>query len=286
MLVLTLMLTSAWSWGPLGHRHIAEMAEVRLAPETRAFIDPLLQGASLADLSTRLDERRSDAGWDWVKPLHYVNVSPVGSTYDAARDCPDNRCVVEAIRWYAHRLHDPASSPAESLLALEMLTHLVGDLHQPLHVGLEADRGGNDVEVDWEGEPHTLHELWDSVLPAQPGALDRTEVGQASGTPTSWANESWSLTRTLAYPPANQPTPEWLAEVTPVISRRTSLAGVRLAWLLDRAVAGNLPFEAPAASYPTGRVRTTWEWVLFGGAGVLLALGAALLWRRRNPAAE
>ena len=31
---------------------------------------------------------------------------------------------------------------------LKMIVHLVGDIHQPLHVGIGPDRGGNSVKVN------------------------------------------------------------------------------------------------------------------------------------------
>ena len=48
--------------------------------------------------------------------------------------------------------------------ALRFLVHLVGDLHQPLHVGNGKDRGGNSVRLKWFGESTNLHSVWDSKL--------------------------------------------------------------------------------------------------------------------------
>ena len=44
------------------------------------------------------------------------------------------------------------------------LIHLVGDLHQPLHIGRAEDRGGNDIQVQWFGRGSNLHRVWDSNL--------------------------------------------------------------------------------------------------------------------------
>ena len=54
------------------------------------------------------------------------------------------------------------------------VTHLVGDLHQPLHVGDKTDRGGNEVAVvidGREGRGVNLHSIWDRDLG------DHEEVG-------------------------------------------------------------------------------------------------------------
>ena len=42
--------------------------------------------------------------------------------------------------------------------------HLVGDLHQPLHVGFLDDVGGTKTKITFEGKAQTLHELWDTGI--------------------------------------------------------------------------------------------------------------------------
>ena len=45
-----------------------------------------------------------------------------------------------------------------------MLIHLVGDVHQPLHVGRAEDLGGNTIKLRWFGENSNLHKVWDSDI--------------------------------------------------------------------------------------------------------------------------
>ena len=45
-----------------------------------------------------------------------------------------------------------------------MLVHLVGDIHQPLHVGCCDDQGGNKVKVKWFRKDSNLHRVWDSEM--------------------------------------------------------------------------------------------------------------------------
>ena len=45
-----------------------------------------------------------------------------------------------------------------------IIFHLVGDLHQPLHVGYGNDKGGNDVHVKYKKNPTNLHRVWDSEI--------------------------------------------------------------------------------------------------------------------------
>ena len=45
-----------------------------------------------------------------------------------------------------------------------MLIHITEDVHQPMHVAHAADKGGNDINVNWFDKPTNLHAVWDSDL--------------------------------------------------------------------------------------------------------------------------
>ena len=89
---------------------------------------------------TWTDEIKPDRKWDWAKPLHYVNVKPGADSFDLERDCPEVACVVSAIERFSKVLRRgprPRTNPPtkeERVQTLKFLIHLVGDLHQPLHV--------------------------------------------------------------------------------------------------------------------------------------------------------
>ena len=185
-----------------------------------------------------------------MNPLHYVDVPRGSTSYDRDRDCPQRNCIVEAINWYVTVLKSNDSPLAEKQIALDYLVHLVGDLHQPLHVGFLDDVGGTKTKVTFEGKTQTLHELWDTGIP-------QTERGSAqviakrlddecsaddrkawqAGTPSEWANESLALTIEYVYPlPESYETSAAYAErALPVVHKRLEQAGVRLAWLLNEA---------------------------------------------------
>jgi hypothetical protein len=48
--------------------------------------------------------------------------------------------------------------------AVMFLFHFFGDLHMPLHVE-DYCRGGNDVEVHFDGHKDNLHSIWDTDMP-------------------------------------------------------------------------------------------------------------------------
>src|SRR5439155_9115721 len=82
-----------------------------------------------------------------MNALHYVDVRRGSSYYDRNLDCPDRNCIVEAINWYLKVLTSTDSPLAEKQIALNYIVHLVGDLHQPLHVGFIDELGGTKTRL-------------------------------------------------------------------------------------------------------------------------------------------
>jgi hypothetical protein len=157
MFVFPLFIPSAFSWGRIGHRVAARMAEERLTPAASAAIHDLLgPEVSLADISTWADEHRNPRSGAW----HYVDVPITESRYNP-RFCPANGCVVSKINDFRQVLQDPKAGKTEKLQALKFLIHLIEDLHQPLHVGDTGSRGGNSIQVRFYNRGSNLHRVWD-----------------------------------------------------------------------------------------------------------------------------
>jgi hypothetical protein len=179
---------------------------------------------------------------------------------------PAESCVVDKVTEFSHelKLAHASSDPGqrqEALLALKYLVHLVGDLHQPLHAINDHDRGGNEVKVkaaDWHKA--SLHHAWDDNLVERLGPRveviaqhleARITAGQRlewqQGTPAQWAKESWEVARTVAYdplPPADEQGVHHLSgtyqeNATAAVALQLQKAGVRLAWVLNQALAGD-----------------------------------------------
>src|SRR5215475_5545721 len=201
-----LMPSSAFAWGAKGHQIVALIAEAHLNAGTREKIKAILpKNGTLAKASIWPDEVRK--ALPQMNPLHYVAVPNGATTYDHERDCPQRNCIVEAITWYVNVLKSNDSPLAEKKLALDYLVHLVGDLHQPLHVGFLYDVGGTKTKVTFQGKAQTLHELWDTgMLETEKGTAramakllyeecdPKDRAAWQAGTPTDWANESLALT--------------------------------------------------------------------------------------------
>src|SRR5690606_39168284 len=107
------------------------------------------------------DTVRDDPAWRHSAPWHYVNVDDGAALRDLEH--PPEGDVLWAIDNFSRVLGDRTQPPAARAAALQFLVHFVVDVHQPLHVGLAADRGGNDVAVRYGRNETNLHAFWDTV---------------------------------------------------------------------------------------------------------------------------
>ncbi|HEY8256998.1 MAG TPA: S1/P1 nuclease [Gemmatimonadales bacterium] len=239
-------------WWDLGHRIVARLADTRLTSHTRAAVRDILEGQSLADASVWADNiknYRHDAD-----PLHYVNIPLADTAYLPERHCPRGRCIITAIGHDRQLLADPATSPNDRAEALRFLIHFMGDLHQPLHVGDNHDRGGNDRAVTLLGHPTNLHKVWDGEMIESLGlsqesyfAYLRTRMRSVNtnalerGTVVDWAMEGHRIAVANVYGPLPADGRIGRAYVQAsrrIIDRQLIAAGVRLAGVLNQALAG------------------------------------------------
>ncbi len=249
------MASSEAGWWDLGHRIVARLADVRLTPRTRAAVRQILEGQSLADASVWADNiknYRHDAD-----PLHYINI-PLGDTvYVPQRHCPTGRCIIAAIENDRRLLADPATSPGARAEALRFLIHFMGDLHQPLHVGDNHDRGGNDRAVTLLGHPTNLHKVWDGemidslglsqesyfrYLRKRMASLDTKSMER--GSVVDWAMEAHRIAARDVYgklPTDGRIGRDYVAASRPIIDHQLIAAGVRLAAVLNEALANYRP---------------------------------------------
>ena len=244
-------------WWDLGHRIVARLADPLLTAHAREAVRDILGGQSLADAAVWADnirQYRHDAD-----RLHYVNIPLADTVYDPARHCPHGQCIIAAIERDRGVLADSTASPAERAEALRFLIHFMGDLHQPLHVADDGDRGGNEREVSFLGRPTNLHKVWDGELVEAFGltpdayvaylqqrieSLDLRELGR--GTVADWAMEVHRAGVNHAYrlPRDGRLGPAYVNANRPVIDHALIAAGARLALVLNQAL----------ASYRTGEL--------------------------------
>lgn len=256
--------STALGWGSDGHRITAQIAVQRLSPQAKAAIDSMLGGKSLPEVANWADEIKSDRSYDWAKPLHYANVAAGATQFDLQRDCPEAGCVVSAIVKYTAILRDEKASTEARIEALKFLVHFVGDIHQPLHVARARDKGGNDIKVEFFYDRTNLHTVWDTLLIRRARKRWTNYARELSEAITqeqadrwrkvtdvsAWATETYQLALNYAYkvPKEGQIGKEYFDRCIPIVNEQLSVAGVRLAALLNSCLAA--PTSAPAASAP------------------------------------
>lgn len=246
VLCAVLSSSQAFGWGATGHRVAAEIAEGYLSPEARLAVDDILGAETLAEASTWPDFMRADPDEFWQKtanPWHYVTVPP-GKTYEDV-GAPEQGDAVSALEKFSRTVRDPEASADHRALALRFIVHIVADLHQPLHAGNGEDRGGNDFEITYFGEPTNLHRLWDSQL-IEAKELSYTEMTdwleakiapaefRAWNTPDPmvWVAESAGI-RDRIYPEDRDIRWDYGYEWTDTLYTRLQKAGVRTAAYLN-----------------------------------------------------
>ena len=183
---------------------------------------------------------------DGFKIWHYVNL-PLDKKYQEVEHTQDN--VVTAIEKCIDALKGGALTKKQKAFHLKFLVHLVGDIHQPLHVGRKEDYGGSTIKLKFKGrkgsETNTnLHVLWDTNM-IDDFKMSYTELSDylqsyqkvdfPQGNAICWANESQQIVKKvysdvevgdyLSYP--------YLYSNFYIVKDRLFQAGIRLANLIN-----------------------------------------------------
>jgi hypothetical protein len=157
-----------------------------------------LSGQSLAMASTWMDEIRSDSTYDYTADWHWVTIQD-GQTYEQSVKNPKGD-VIQTIERIITELKSKKLNAKEEAEHIKMLIHLIGDIHQPLHVGGGNDRGGNDVKIMWFRTDSNLHRVWDSEM-IDDTKLSYTELAESLDVLDESHQQSWqkSSARDWAY---------------------------------------------------------------------------------------
>lgn len=199
---------SAFGWGNDGHETVGKIASLRIKQKTAQRLAKILKpGDTLANMSTWADTVKDRMNTTDPDPdtnaflqdmvhnernreWHFVDL-PLGCTnYQTCHGFTPDHDIVHLINICIRTLQgqpDP-NQPLSERNALRLLIHFIGDLHQPLHVGvgfidangpnqtillatdpeiirqrsLPHDRGGNQLIID--NDRKNLHSFWDFDL--------------------------------------------------------------------------------------------------------------------------
>ncbi len=191
-------------WGKTGHRVVGAIADNYLKGSTKRQLKKLLHHESLAFVSTYADEIKSDSRYKEFSAWHYLNM-PLDGTYESSNKNPKGD-LVTGIEFCKDKITNDLSTDEDKAFYLKLLIHLIGDLHQPMHLGLLDDRGGNDFDVQWNYKDSNLHRVWDTQMIESYGMsyselsdnaefLTKTEIKELQkGTILDWIAETHALT--------------------------------------------------------------------------------------------
>lgn len=149
-------------WGQIGHYVTGEIAEQHLTEQARERVNNLLEDRSVVYATVWMDDIRSESKYNYTSTWHWVTI-PDGMTYDETEKNPDGD-VIQALETLISELKKGGLNKQEESEKLKMVIHMIGDIHQPMHVGDGSDSGGNEVRLQWMGEPSNLHRVWDSDI--------------------------------------------------------------------------------------------------------------------------
>lgn len=201
---------TAAAWGETGHRVVGQVAYQLLSPKAQAAVDQILASdaertkpgkqcalATLGDAGQWPDCMRSKT-WDKTYGSNHFDNIPFCRKMPPGGYCKGG-CATARIEKSIKLLKDPKATANQKAEALGWLTHLIGDVHQPLHV--LDDVGGNGVWVntlDPQGSRRIkIHSYWDTF------SVEHDDLIPAAATSTR-ITPAFVETRTLQVAKAQQ----------------------------------------------------------------------------------
>jgi hypothetical protein len=242
----------------------AAKAKVDALTKTLRFCGKTYDGTNVG---TWMDDIKADSTHDDLRVWHYIDIP----FFDGVPTDPKlqfgNENAVVRINWAVENLRKGLGSDKKDAELLGYIFHLAGDIHQPLHAVTrvttahkDGDAGGNAFKLVGVAEVDNLHSYWDAAggafnfwRPTRPldnfdrrrfeiyvrqlvAAYPADAMPEAKELdPQKWAQESNDLARNVAYalPENSQPSPAYEAKAQDTARRRITLAGYRLANLLN-----------------------------------------------------
>ena len=235
----------ASKWGATGHRVVGEIATSHLSKKAQREIKKLLNGKSLAFVSTYADEIKSDSRYGEFYSWHYINMN-LDENYQESEKNPKGD-LVTGIEYCKKIIQDENASDDDRAFYLKLLVHFIGDLHQPMHIGLKEDKGGNDFKLKWFYKDSNLHRVWDSnmidgygmgyiELAENTDYLSKNQIKVIQeGTVVDWVNEVHILSNKVYASAAEGENLRYKYSYDYLDTARSQLqiAGIRLAKVLN-----------------------------------------------------
>ncbi len=238
--------SDCFAWGQVGHDTTCAIAEQHLSRRAKKKIKKIFKGKSLVYWANWLDNESHTPEHENWKPWHYKNIE-ADQTYDEVPPAKDGD-IVTALKEQVGKLKSGTLSEDEEALALKMVIHFMGDLHQPFHLGRYADYGGNLVKLTVFDKERNLHALWDEEVVECAHRWTYTEWAEQidriskqerkameQGTFDDWARETYEICQGIYEdtPEGSEISYDYIAKYTPLVEQQLLKAGIRLARVLN-----------------------------------------------------
>lgn len=219
--IFTICLTQiAYGWTGSGHRWVAGIAWDHMTPEAQETIHNLLiSGQDIPECEKDIISNTGNKKKAFVGAASWsdcVRGKPGFGMYHADRyplclglgrsACKSKHCASDSLLEAIKNLGDPSISQEIRRRAVKTIIHLVGDLHQPLHV---VATGPIDMMIRKSAisTPSRLHEYWDydvmvGVKEKQKALFDLIKTqgtAMQQGTWNDWINETVAQGKKMAY---------------------------------------------------------------------------------------
>jgi hypothetical protein len=193
-LIIASFVPDASAFGPTGHKIVVNIAMQYLSPAAKKNVLRILGNIKPDSAATWMDNMREYGSYDYMKPWHFINIDS-GKAYKPGI----NNIIWELERVYAQLQHPEMLKTKARKEALMILFHLMGDLHQPLHVGYGSDRGGNETQIQHKGFKTDLHHIWDSDIIWNQHITTEACLKLSKTTAKEIADKQFAATQFVAY---------------------------------------------------------------------------------------
>jgi hypothetical protein len=258
---------TTYAWNALGHMVVAHIAYQYLDPKAKETVDSLV--ATLHEQYKDMPTFQHMAYWpdtlriqkiETYTHWHYIDI-PFSTDGTTLKNTIDTDNAVWALENIKKVVKNKRANPYERSRFLAFLTHIVGDLHQPLHTVSyisatlpNGDQGGNLYFVNYNNKRVNLHKIWDSgfslfvgennaeqaqhiantIMARYPQAYFGAQIKEVNA--DNWAKEGVENAKKYVYStPSDQPVSSHYVQTGQQFAEQnTALAGYRLAVLLNQ----------------------------------------------------
>jgi hypothetical protein len=268
-LFLLTLTSNSYGWGRVGHMMVADIAYAKLQPQVKAKVDTMVSDftkeypdfTTFAQIATWADAIKGQS-INVFSHWHYYNAG-ISDDGTPVKDESNTDNALWAINQIEPIIKNDQVNHFDRARFLAFYIHIVGDLHQPLHVverfskeNMDGDEGGNLYPIQYQIKSFTitnLHGLWDygmglfdnSLTPEDIKALETTITTQYPETyfgaqvndldPKDWVAEGVQVSKFVYSTPENKvPEQAYIDTGKQIAEQKIALAGYRLAALLNK----------------------------------------------------